>query len=63
MGVSRLFSRGAEGKISRGPGAGGGAKTYYLPKKHPKRYYFSRKSQKHTILPGQGRQEPPLALL
>jgi len=38
-----------EGKIFP---RGRGAKTYYLPKKHPK----------DTILPGQGGQEPPLAL-
>ncbi len=40
-----------------------GAKTYYLPKKHLKTYYFSlKKVKKHTILAGQGGQGPPLAL-
>ena len=32
-----------EGKKFQG---GGGAKTYYLAKKHLKRYYFSQKSKK-----------------
>ena len=45
MGVRRLFSRG-------GQNFPGGAKTYYLPKKHPKRYYFGRpRGGKGTVLP------------
>jgi len=38
----RLFSRGRQNF----PGGGGGAKTYYLPKKCTKTYYFL--SKKHT---------------
>jgi hypothetical protein len=52
------------------PGEGknfpGGARTYFLPKKQRKRYYFSQKSLKTyyfwPALAGQGGQEPPLAL-
>ncbi len=50
MGVPPLFSRGGQNF----PG-GRGAKTYYLPKKHLKKYfyYFPQKSaKKHTILVG-----------
>jgi len=59
MGVRRLFSRGGQNF------PGGGAKTYYLPKKCPKTNYFlSKKSKKHNILDGQrgggrGGQVPP----
>jgi len=48
MGVRRLFSRG-------GQNFPGGPKTHYLPKKTPKNIlFFSKKSQKHTNLAGQG---------
>ena len=54
MGVRRLFSRGGQNL----PGEG---KTYYLPKKHQKRYYFSKKKvKKHTTIfagPGEGEGE------
>ena len=44
-----------EGKIFQG-----GAKTYYLPNKHQKRYYFRlKKSIKHTILASQGGSRAP----
>ena len=60
MGVRRLFSRGGQNF------PGGGAKTYYLPKKHLKRYYFPQKKSKNILFwpakGGGGGQEPPLAL-
>ena len=56
MGVRRLFSRGGQNF------PGGGAKTYYLPKKHLNILFSSKKVKKHTILAGQGGQGPPLAL-
>jgi hypothetical protein len=31
-----------------------GAKRYYLPRKEPKRYYFSKNVLKHTIFAGNG---------
>jgi len=47
-----------EGKIFQG-----GAKTYYLPKKHLKTYYFSLKKSKNILFwPARGGQGPPLAL-
>jgi len=47
-----------EGKIFQE--AGGGAKTYYLPKKMPKNILFSFiKVKKHTILAGQGGSSAP----
>jgi hypothetical protein len=46
-----------EGKIYQG-----GAKTYYLPKKCPKTYYFlSKKSKNILFWPAKGGQETPLA--
>jgi hypothetical protein len=54
-GVRKLFSKG--GQIFEG-----GAKTYYLPPKNPKRYYFRQKSAKTYYFVGQGGQGPPLAL-
>ena len=48
-------------KFSR-VGRGGGSKIILLALKHQKRYYFSQKSQKHTILAGQGGARAPLAL-
>jgi len=56
MGVRSFFP--GEGKIFQG----GGAKTYYLPKKCPKHTIFFQKRLKHTILAGQGGQETSLAL-
>jgi len=57
MGVRRLFSRGGQNF----PGEGG-AKTYYLPKRHLETYYFPlKKVKKHTILAGQGGQGPLLS--
>jgi len=58
MGIRRLFSRGGQNF------PGGGAKTYYLPKKTLKKtpkniLFFSKKSQKHTILAGQGGSRAP----
>jgi hypothetical protein len=55
------FSKQDVAKFSRG----GGAKTYYLPKKSLKSILFSfKKVEKYTILAGQGEmgQVPPLAL-
>jgi hypothetical protein len=54
MGVHRLFSRGGQTFLR-------GARTYFLPEKQQKRYYFSRKSLK-TYYFWQARegQEPPL---
>jgi hypothetical protein len=53
MGVRRLLSRGGQ-KFSRK----GGARTYFLPKKQQKRYYFSQESLKiyyfWPALAGQG---------
>ena len=43
MGVRRLFSRG-------GQNFSGGAKTYYLPKMHLKRYYFPPKKLKNILI-------------
>jgi hypothetical protein len=50
-----------EGKIFRGAGRG---KSYYLPKKCPKTYYFlSKKSKNILFWPAKGGgQETPLAL-
>ncbi len=57
MGVRRLFSRGGQNL------PGGGAKSYYLPKKCPKTYYFLSKQSKIILFwPAKGGQETPLAL-
>jgi len=55
MGVRRLFSRG-------GQNFPGGAKTYYLPKKHQKHTIFLQKSQKTYYFgwPGGGVKGPLL---
>jgi len=46
MGVRRLFSRGgSRAKFSRGEGA----KTFYLPKKCLKTYYFHSKKSKNIL--------------
>jgi len=58
MGVRRLFFQG-RATFSRG------SKTYYLPKKCPKTYYFLSKKSKNILFwpaKGGGGQEPPLAL-
>ena len=43
MGVRRLFSKGGQNF------PGGGAKTYYLPNIHLKRYYFPQKETKNIL--------------
>jgi len=58
MGVPRLFSRGG------GQNFPGGSKTYYLPKKCLKTYYFHSKKSKNILFwPAKGGgQVPPLPL-
>jgi len=58
MGVHRLFSRGGKNF----PGGWGGQKHTICLKITQKDTIFLEKSKKHTILPGQGGQEPPLTL-
>jgi len=53
MGVRRLFSRG-------GQNFPGGAKTYYLPKKHLKTYYFPLKKSKTYYFGRPGGVKGPL---